>query len=86
VTALPLLAVFGPPPAAAWPYVLGSTLIHIGYYTSLAGAYRHGDLGLTYPLMRGSAPLLVALASHALIGEGLSPLAWLGCSACAPAC
>lgn len=78
VTALPLLAVFGPPPAAAWPYVLGSTLIHIGYYTSLAGAYRHGDLGLTYPLMRGSAPLLVALASHAVIGEGLSPLAWLG--------
>ncbi len=78
LTALPMLALFGAPPAAAWPYVLGSTLIHIGYYTSLAGAYRHGDLGLTYPLMRGSAPLLVALFSHALIGEALSPWAWTG--------
>jgi phosphonate utilization associated putative membrane protein len=78
VLALPMLALFGLPPVQAWPYILASTTIHIGYYVSLAGAYRHGDLGLTYPLMRGSAPLLVALASHALIGETLSPAAWAG--------
>ena len=29
-------------------------MIHIGYYIALAGAYKHGDLGLTYPVMRGS--------------------------------
>lgn len=78
VLALPLLLLTGLPQAAAWPYVITSTLIHIGYYTALAGAYKHGDLGLTYPLMRGSAPLLVALGSHALLGERLSTLAWVG--------
>jgi drug/metabolite transporter (DMT)-like permease len=30
-------------------------------------------MGLAYPLMRGSAPLLVALASGAVLGERLSP-------------
>ena len=76
--ALPLLALVGWPQAAAWPYVIASTLIHIGYYTALAGAYRYGDLGLTYPLMRGSAPLLVALGSQVLLGERLSWLSWIG--------
>lgn len=78
ILALPLLLITGLPQAAAWPYVITSTLIHIGYYMALAGAYKHGDLGLTYPLMRGSAPLLVALGSHALLGEQLSALAWVG--------
>jgi drug/metabolite transporter (DMT)-like permease len=55
-----------------------SLVIHVGYYIALAGAYRHGDLGLTYPIMRGFAPLLVALGSSAVIGEVPSPGAWLG--------
>lgn len=76
--AVPLLLVLGLPPAAAWPYIAASTLIHIGYYIALSSAYRHGDLGLTYPLMRGGAPMLVALGSHALIGEALAPMAWAG--------
>lgn len=76
--ALPLLAVLGLPPAAAWPYIALSTLIHVGYYVALSSAYRHGDLGLTYPLMRGGAPMLVAIGSHALIGEALTPTAWAG--------
>ena len=78
VIALPLVVVLGWPAAAAWPYILASTVIHIGYYTALSGAYQHGDLGLTYPLMRGSAPLLVALSATFTIGETLSPLAWAG--------
>ena len=76
--AIPLLAIAGAPPLAAWPYIAASMTIHLGYYIALAGAYRHGDLGLTYPLMRGCAPLLVALGSAAFIGERLSPLAWAG--------
>jgi len=78
VVALPLLALTGLPPLASLPYIAGSLLVHIGYYTALAGAYRHGDLGLTYPIMRGFAPLLVALSSGLLIGEAPSPLAWAG--------
>ena len=81
VIALPLLALVGLPPAAAWPFLGGSLLIHLAYYVTLNGAYRWGDLGGTYPIMRGGAPLLVALAGGALRGEGLSALAWLGIGA-----
>lgn len=78
VFALPVLLWTGLPSSAAWPYIVASTVVHVGYYLSLAGAYKHGDLGLTYPVMRGSAPLLVALGSFAVIGERLSMLAWAG--------
>ena len=76
--AIPLVAVVGWPPAAAWPYIGLSMLIHIGYYIALTGAYHHGDLSVTYPLMRGVAPLLVALSASAVLGETLSWQAWFG--------
>lgn len=78
LVALPPLLVVGLPPAVAWPFIAASLLIHVAYYITLAGAYKHGDLGLTYPIMRGSAPLLVALGSSFVLGESLSPLAWIG--------
>ncbi|MBN8492167.1 MAG: EamA family transporter, partial [Burkholderiales bacterium] len=78
VAALPLLLWVGLPPPAAWPYIAASLLIHVAYYITLNGAYQHGDLGSTYPIMRGSAPMLVALGSSAVLGESLSPAAWLG--------
>lgn len=76
--ALPLLLLVGLPPREAWPYIGASLVIHIGYYIALTGAYKHGELGLTYPLMRGTGPLLVALGSASLLGETLSPAAWGG--------
>jgi phosphonate utilization associated putative membrane protein len=76
--AVPIALVIGWPPAASWPFIAASVTIHIGYYIALTGAYKHGDLGLTYPLMRGTAPLLVALSASAMLGETLSPLAWAG--------
>ena len=76
--AIPLVIVVGWPPPAAWPFIAASVVIHIGYYVALSGAYRHGDLSLTYPLMRGSAPLLVALSASVTLGETLSPLSWVG--------
>jgi phosphonate utilization associated putative membrane protein len=78
VLAVPVLLLVGLPPRAAWPYIGASVLIHIGYYTTLSRAYRHGDLGLAYPLMRGTAPLLVALAALFVFDERLSLLAWIG--------
>jgi len=78
VVGLPLVMYFGLPPIEALPYIVGSLVVHIGYYFALAGAYRHGDLGLTYPIMRGLAPLLVALGSGTLIGEHLPLPGWLG--------
>ena len=78
LVALPFMLWLGPPPAKAWPFILASLVIHIGYYIALVGAYRHGELGLTYPIMRGFAPMLVALASGVAIGEAPTPIAWLG--------
>jgi phosphonate utilization associated putative membrane protein len=78
VLTLPLLFLVGLPRPEAWPYIAASAAIHIAYYFLLVGAYKNGELGLTYPLMRGSAPLLVALTSVLTLGEILQPLAWLG--------
>lgn len=78
LVAIPLLLVVGLPSPSSWPYILASVFIHIGYYIALTGAYKHGDLGLTYPLMRGTAPLLVALSATLTVGETLSPLSWAG--------
>jgi len=75
---LPLLAWTGLPPREAWPFLATSLCIHVAYYVTLTGAYQHGDLGATYPIMRGSAPMLVALGSATVLGESLSPAAWIG--------
>lgn len=76
--AIPFVGYLGWAPRSAWPYLVASITIHIGYYFALTGAYRHGDLGLTYPLMRGVAPLLVALSASVTLGEQLPLLGWLG--------
>jgi phosphonate utilization associated putative membrane protein len=78
LVALPLLLLAGLPPWSAAPFIAASLVIHIGYYIALAGAYHHGELGLTYPIMRGFAPLLVALGSGLVLGEAPTALAWLG--------
>ena len=78
IVTLPLVLLLGWPKPEAWPFIAASVTIHIAYYLLLTGAYTHGDLGLTYPLMRGTAPLLVALASVATLGEHLSMAGWLG--------
>ena len=67
--ALPLL----PAPApASWPWLAGSAAVHILYFVFLAGAYRHGELSYTYPIMRGGGPMIVALAGAVFMGEILS--------------
>ena len=78
LVALPCMLWVGLAPANAWPYIGLSLVIHVGYCIALVGAYQHGELGLTHPIMRGFAPLLVAIVSGALIGEAPSVAAWLG--------
>jgi len=73
-----LVALVGLPKQEALPWLATSVVIHIGYYVTLVGAYRHGELGFAYPLMRGTAPLIVALLSGKLIGEHVPLAAWLG--------
>lgn len=74
VIAIPFLPM---PAAPAFPYIIASGLVHIVYSVSLVYAYRSGDLGETYPIARGSSPLLVALGALLFAREhiGLLPMA-----------
>lgn len=76
--ALPVIALEPLPATASWPFLCASVAIHVGYFATLARAYRVGDLGHAYPLMRGTAPLLVALFGAALLNERPTPTVWLG--------
>lgn len=78
LVALPLTLLVEAPARAAWPYILATVVVHVGYYTALAAAYRLGDLSHSYPIMRGVAPLIVALVGVFWFGEPLSPGAWGG--------
>ncbi len=62
------------PSAAAWPYLIASVAIHLCYNLLLVRMYAHGDFAQTYPVARGSSPVLIALGAFALAGESLSPL------------
>lgn len=74
----PLVPFGGLPDVAAWPYIAASLALHLVYYIALAEAYRSGDLGLVYPIARGSAPLLTAMAATLFSSERLSVTAWAG--------
>lgn len=78
---LAVLPFVAAPDPASWPYLAASAVAQLAYYSLLAAAYRAGDMSHAYPLMRGSAPLLVALASWPLIGERLSSMQ-MGAVAC----
>lgn len=77
---LPFLLFVEPPVAAAWPWLLASVAIHIGYCSFLCLAYRTGDLSQVYPVARGVAPPLVALLAWLAVGEAPS---WSGLAAVA---
>ena len=76
--AAPGLFIFGLPAQASWIFVLASLVIHFLYYITLAEAYRTGDLGQVYPIARGAAPLLTALASTVVLSEPIGLLGWIG--------
>lgn len=72
-----LLPFVGLPVGDAWPYILGSAGLHNAYCLFLVMAYRYGDLSHVYPIARGSAPLIVAVASMVVAGQFLTPQAML---------
>ncbi len=78
VVTAPFLPAVAAPAPASWPWLAVSVAVHVGYFFSIVGAYRAGDLSRGYPIMRGVAPALVALASWLWLGEALRPVMWLG--------
>jgi drug/metabolite transporter (DMT)-like permease len=68
---LPFLDV---PAAAAWPYLLVSVAVHLAYTLVLVPAYRLVDLGVVYPMIRGTGPAVVTLISVLALGEAIGVL------------
>jgi drug/metabolite transporter (DMT)-like permease len=73
-----LLPIVPIPAVESWPYLAASVLIHVAYFTLVAFSYRSGELSFVYPLMRGAAPALTAVAGALLINDSLSPGGWAG--------
>ncbi|MGA5896435.1 EamA family transporter [Streptomyces venetus] len=57
------------PADRAWPYLLGSAVIHIAYYALLMTSFRLGDFGQAYPIARGTAPLVVTVLAAVFADE-----------------
>lgn len=57
------------PAAGAWPYLIFSALIHVGYYALLMKSFKLGDFGQAYPIARGTAPLVVTVLAAIFAGE-----------------
>jgi drug/metabolite transporter (DMT)-like permease len=66
------------PAPASWPFLAASVLLHVVYFALVARAYDLADMSQTYPIMRGTAPLLVALASLIWLDDPLGFGALLG--------
>ncbi|BCG89236.1 multidrug DMT transporter permease [Mesorhizobium sp. 113-3-9] len=76
--AIPLAILNGFPATSAWLYVGLSACLQVGYSVFLVAAYRHGELGQVYPIVRGSVPLLVTLGGFLLAGQQLTVLETVG--------
>ena len=64
--------------SSAIPFVAASAALELAYFVLLARAYRGGELGVVYPVARGSAPVLVLGAAVFGLGKGVPVLAALG--------
>ncbi|MFC6198200.1 EamA family transporter [Ponticaulis profundi] len=66
------------PTPELWGAIAISVAMHMFYQSSLIRAMHRGDLSLVFPVMRGLAPLLVAIASFVVLKESLSAISWFG--------
>lgn len=77
-TALAAIPFMPMPNSESWPYIVMSGLLELGYNLFLVKAYRGGDLGETYPIARGTSPLLVTLGAAVFADEQVSVSAMQG--------
>ncbi|MFD9717488.1 EamA family transporter [Streptomyces sp. NPDC059076] len=67
-----LVCFTGPPKAEAWPYLIASALLHLGYQALLFKSFSLGDFGQMYPIARGTAPLVVFVLAALFLDEQLT--------------
>lgn len=68
----------GWPVAAAWPWLLGSGVIHMFYQLFLSYAYEHGDLSRVYPIARGTAPMIVLVLGSLFLTDTITAQEFAG--------
>ena len=77
-----VVALLEPP---SWPALalaaFVSGILHVGYFLSLQAGYRAGDVGVVYPLARGTGPLLSVVFAIVLFGERPGALGLIGAAA-----
>ena len=78
VLAVLILPFLEAPAPASWPFILASTVFQICYFRLLALNYQRSEMSLAYPIMRGTAPLIVTLVSVLFLQVDLPPLAGVG--------
>jgi drug/metabolite transporter (DMT)-like permease len=83
IVALPIALMSPLPLAPSWPWIAFSSLIHVFYFALVGYALRHADLGVVYPLTRGSAPAFTAILAAVWLGEVLALSGWLAVGAIA---
>ncbi|WP_323041418.1 DMT family transporter [Gemmobacter sp.] len=66
------------PPAEVIPWVLAAGVAHFGYKFFLAHAYEVGDLSRVYPIARGAAPMIAAIAGLFLLADAVRPIEYIG--------
>lgn len=71
IVALPLVLIYPLPSPTALAFVIASSALQTAYSFFLVAAYRYGDLGQVYPIVRGTVPLLVTLAGILFLGVHL---------------
>jgi len=65
-------------PAAAWPFIVATIVIHAVYFYALSRAYAVGDYSLVYPVARGLGVAVVPVLGVVALGEDLSLLGGAG--------
>jgi drug/metabolite transporter (DMT)-like permease len=73
-----LIPFLGQPAPSSFPFAIASACLHIIYFLLVARTYQVADMSQAYPLMRGAAPLIVAIVSAFQMDDVLSPFAWIG--------
>ena len=76
--AIVVCAAGGLPASGAVAFAAVSAVIHVAYTAALLQSYRLGEFGRTYPLARGTAPLLVGAGAWVIVGEHLTALQIVG--------
>src|SRR6201999_1645679 len=69
ICAVPLVLLGATPSSRSWGYLAVSVALHVVYTVLLMASYRLGDFSQTYPLARGTSPLVVLALAAVFAGE-----------------